>query len=130
MIPAKHALAFALIATPLYAIGLMGATTPYEITSSHGVSMEPTISECSLHLVDTEADVQQGDIVVYYEKGDDEYVTHRAIRQAPYETGEAWVVKGDGNVAVDNTYATPANVYGTVEHSLALPDSACRGPLA
>lgn len=88
--------------------------SPYTLVFATSGSMEPTITEGSVYIADTSADVAVDDIIVFYSDKRTELVTHRIIEATP--TG--YVTQGDANRYADQTLGskvvTADNIYGTV----------------
>jgi signal peptidase len=88
--------------------------SPYTLVFATSGSMEPTITEGSVYIVDKSADVAVDDIVVFHSDKRTQLVTHRIIESTP--TG--YVTQGDANPYADQTLGgkvlTADNIYGAV----------------
>ena len=83
-------------------------------------SMSGTIEEGDLIIIKDTGDYKIGDIVTFFQDGDDIPTTHRIINKEVTEDGVTyWITRGDANNSPDKRSITSDEIIG--EHVLTIP---------
>lgn len=81
---------------------------PFGIVFTSGTSMEPMLEGCEVAVLDTNAGVEEGDVIAFENSENGRQVLHRAVM----ETGDGWVTQGDNVDHYDLGTANESEVYG------------------
>lgn len=82
-----------------------------------GNSMEPTIENGAIAVVDGTSSVETGDIVVYKHPKTGYLVGHRIVAEEP----EGYILKGDGNKQIDMVLVQDSDIKGEVVGHIRIP---------
>lgn len=76
---------------------------PVHVAFATSDSMAPVIDEGDAYLVVSSGTIERGDIITFRSPVQDQYVTHRVVRQ----TSAGYITKGDANPTTDQSAGTP-----------------------
>ncbi len=103
----KH-VGLVIIALAVFAVVM--PASPVQISYVYSDSMEPTIGENDGYLVVPAGEIANGDIVMFWSEGRDEYVTHRVTGRSD----AGLITKGDNNAVTDQASGYPPVQRGEV----------------
>lgn len=108
-----------IIIAALVASSAFNLSGGYRLLVVQSGSMSPSIPVGSLIFTKPEAEYQKGDVVTFYETGNQKYlVTHRIAETQKLEDGELFITKGDANDASDSKRIDKGGVVGKVVWAL------------